>query len=100
MKLNKAPILGDSLVLCTDGLSGFVSDKELQRVVDQFVPQEGVYHLVERANENGGLDNTTTIFVRVQEVGSVDSTVDKNAAYPKALKELKAERIMPDHCEF
>jgi transposase, IS6 family len=25
-------------------------------------------------------------------------TVDKNAAYPKAFKELKAERIMPDAC--
>ena len=27
-------------------------------------------------------------------------TVDKNAAYPKALKELKAERLMPDGCEL
>ncbi len=27
-------------------------------------------------------------------------TVDKNAAYPKAFKELKAERVMPDSCEL
>jgi len=27
-------------------------------------------------------------------------TVDKNAAYPKAFKELKAERMMPDFCEL
>jgi transposase, IS6 family len=27
-------------------------------------------------------------------------TVDKNAAYPKAFKELKAERSMPDSCEL
>jgi transposase, IS6 family len=27
-------------------------------------------------------------------------TVDKNAAYPKAFKELKAERMMPDPCEL
>ncbi len=27
-------------------------------------------------------------------------TVDKNAAYPKAFKELKAERILPDPCEL
>src|SRR5438552_6809027 len=60
---------GDALVLCTDGLSGLVSDEELQRIVDQFVPQESVYHLVERANENGGPDNITAIVVRVQEVG-------------------------------
>ena len=60
---------GDCLVLCTDGLSGLVSDEELQHIVDQFVPQESVYHLVERANENGGPDNITAIVVRVQEVG-------------------------------
>src|SRR5712691_2575588 len=60
---------GDSLVLCTDGLSGLVNDEELEHIVDQFVPQESVYHLVERANENGGPDNITAIVVRVQEVG-------------------------------
>jgi transposase, IS6 family len=26
--------------------------------------------------------------------------VDKNAAYPKAFKELKAEGVMPDSCEL
>jgi len=60
---------GDLLVLCSDGLSGLVSDEELQRIVEQFVPQESVYHLVERANENGGPDNITAIVVQVQEVG-------------------------------
>jgi serine/threonine protein phosphatase PrpC len=60
---------GDSLVLCTDGLSGLISDEELKRIVAQFVPQESVYHLVERANENGGPDNITAIVVRVMEVG-------------------------------
>jgi len=60
---------GDSLVLCTDGLSGLVNDEDLQKIVDQFVPQESVYHLVERANENGGPDNITAIVVHVQEVG-------------------------------
>jgi len=27
-------------------------------------------------------------------------TVDKNASYPKAFKELKAERLIPDGCEL
>ena len=60
---------GDTLLLCSDGLSGFVMDDELQRSVEQFVPQESVYHLVERANENGGGDNITAIVARVQELG-------------------------------
>jgi serine/threonine protein phosphatase PrpC len=60
---------GDFLVLCTDGLSGLVSDEDLEHIVDQFVPQESVYHLIERANENGGPDNITAIVIGVQEVG-------------------------------
>ena len=60
---------GDSLVLCTDGLSGLISDEDLRRLVSQFVPQESVYQLVERANENGGHDNITAIVVHVQEIG-------------------------------
>lgn len=27
-------------------------------------------------------------------------TVDKNAAYPKAFKEMKAEKVLPDACEL
>ncbi len=60
---------GDSMFLCSDGLSGLVSDEELGQIVDQYLPQESVYHLVERANENGGSDNITAVVVRVQEVG-------------------------------
>lgn len=61
---------GDTLILCSDGLSGLVSDEDLMRTVEQFMPQESVYHLVERANENGGPDNITAIVARVQELGA------------------------------
>ncbi len=60
---------GDSFILCTDGLSGLVGDDDLRAIVDQYVPQESVYHLVERANENGGPDNITAIVIHIQEVG-------------------------------
>jgi serine/threonine protein phosphatase PrpC len=59
----------DALVLCSDGLSGLVSDDEIRRIVDQSGPQDSVYHLVQRANENGGPDNITAIVVSVQEAG-------------------------------
>jgi serine/threonine protein phosphatase PrpC len=61
---------GDSLILCSDGLSGLVNDEELQRTVEQFGPRESVYHLVERANDNGGPDNITAIVAHIQEVGA------------------------------
>ena len=60
---------GDTLILCSDGLSGSIGEDDLRAIVNQYVPQESVYHLVERANENGGPDNITAIVVRVQEVG-------------------------------
>src|SRR5579884_1362817 len=60
---------GDSLILCTDGLSGLISEEELRVTVEQYAPQESVYHLVERANENGGPDNITAIVIRVEELG-------------------------------
>jgi len=60
---------GDVLLLCTDGLSGLVNDDEMRAIIERFPPQESVYHLIERANENGGPDNITAIVIAVQEVG-------------------------------
>lgn len=56
---------GDILVLCSDGLSGMVTDNELHQIVAHFVPQESVYRLIDRANEQGGIDNITVLVVRV-----------------------------------
>lgn len=56
---------GDSLVLCSDGLSGSITDDELVRIVEQFVPQESVQHLVEYANAHDGNDNITAVIVRL-----------------------------------
>jgi len=69
---------GDTIILCTDGLSGLVDDNDLHTIVNQYVPQESVYHLVERANENGGPDNITAIVIHVQEAG----WEPPNARYP------------------
>jgi PPM family protein phosphatase len=56
---------GDLLILCTDGLSGQVSDDELLATVQQYQPEESVQRLIARANENGGPDNITAIVVQV-----------------------------------
>jgi serine/threonine protein phosphatase PrpC len=56
---------GDILVLCSDGLSGMVSDSEILQIVQQFGPQESVYRLIERANGYGGVDNITVLIARV-----------------------------------
>jgi PPM family protein phosphatase len=58
----------DILLLCSDGLSGMVSDNEILQIVQQFGAQDGVYRLIERANEHGGVDNITVLIAQVARV--------------------------------
>ncbi len=56
---------GDSLLLCSDGLSGKVEDAEIWRLVDRArSPQEACEQLVQAANDYGGDDNITVIIVQ------------------------------------
>jgi protein phosphatase len=57
---------GDTLILCSDGLSGLVKAEEIARLATD-VPDVGVLcrRLVARANEMGGPDNITVIAVQV-----------------------------------
>ncbi len=60
------PVLeGDTLLLCSDGLSGMVNDQEIQQIIEQYAPQECVYRLIDRANEQGGIDNITALIIRI-----------------------------------
>jgi protein phosphatase len=53
---------GDKLVLCSDGLTGLVSDEEiLSAVLSSNRPEMVCDQLVERANQKGGEDNITVI---------------------------------------
>jgi len=56
---------GDTLVLCSDGLSGQVRIDEIARVVSEESDLMAVCkRLIDRANENGGPDNITVIAAR------------------------------------
>ncbi len=57
---------GDTLILCSDGLSGIVRGDEIARHSLQAANVSDLCHsLVNRANELGGPDNITVIAVRV-----------------------------------
>jgi serine/threonine protein phosphatase PrpC len=55
---------GDLLLLCTDGLSGQVSDQKMAQVVHAMSPQEAAADLVARANAHGGVDNASVVIVQ------------------------------------
>jgi protein phosphatase len=59
---------GDILLLCTDGLTGMVSDEEIAGVLANVASAEDACRgLVDRANARGGTDNITVVIGRFQE---------------------------------
>jgi protein phosphatase len=56
---------GDVFVLCSDGLSGPISDEELGAVLYCLPPEEAAETLVDLANLRGGPDNISVIVARV-----------------------------------
>jgi hypothetical protein len=56
---------GDVLVMCTDGLTGHVSEDHIRDVVTQLPPEQAVAQLIQMAKDDGGTDNITTIVLRV-----------------------------------
>ena len=57
--------IGDTFLLCSDGLSGQVSDEELGTILQCLPPGEAIRVLVDLANLRGGPDNITVIIARV-----------------------------------
>jgi PPM family protein phosphatase len=54
--------LGDRLLLCTDGLTEMVADKEIVNVLEQTpVAQDACERLIALALDNGGKDNVTAL---------------------------------------
>ncbi len=71
---------GDVFLLCTDGLSGQVSDEELGVILQCLPPEEAVETLVNLANLRGGPDNITLVVARVVGEGAEQSTDGANPA--------------------
>lgn len=60
------PEAGDIFLLCSDGLSGEVTDPNILATVEKFKDdlQGGVDSLIKQACDNGGKDNVTVVLVR------------------------------------
>ena len=55
---------GDTVLLCTDGLTNMVDDDEIKRIIlSQRDIVEKTQTLVETANRNGGTDNITALLI-------------------------------------
>lgn len=58
---------GDRYLLCSDGLSGQVSDAEIWATIASMPGPEACQFLVDLANSRGGIDNITLVLVEIHE---------------------------------
>ncbi len=61
---------GDQLLMCSDGLTGHVTDEEIGAVLAEHEPDEATAHLIALANERGGTDNISVIILRIGDAPS------------------------------
>jgi len=59
----------DTLLLCSDGLSGYLNDDALTVALSGKGPSQIALDLVDAANDAGGRDNITALVVRIHAVG-------------------------------
>jgi protein phosphatase len=80
---------GDIFLLCSDGLSGQVSDREIGAVVSALPPDEACRFLVCLANLQGGPDNITVLVIRAggvhPELNGATSSVPVMIPVPRPL---------------
>jgi serine/threonine protein phosphatase PrpC len=90
---------GDVYLICSDGLSGMVSEAELAQILAQAGSlDEAAQRLIDAANQNGGKDNITVVLFRVAGAGE-DEEADTLGDRPTqvgvsadAVREAVAER--------
>jgi protein phosphatase len=58
---------GDRFLLCSDGLHGYLSDGELEQVLNAGPEEDAPKRFVELANQRGGKDNITVVVVAAHE---------------------------------
>ena len=57
--------VGDTFLLCSDGLSGQITDEERGAIAGQLEPEEACQLFIDLANLRGGPDNITVVLARV-----------------------------------
>jgi protein phosphatase len=85
---------GDVYLICSDGLSGMVSEEEMAAILADGGPlRDAAERLVDAANGHGGKDNITVILFRFESDGEEDPSgeTSEHAAVDAATTALSAE---------
>jgi serine/threonine protein phosphatase PrpC len=86
---------GDCFLLCSDGMSNYVEEKELEGMMRELQPAELCDRLVELANERGGEDNITVVVVRAED-DSADEVASEESRGAARDEEAAPDADAPD----
>ena len=74
---------GDRLLLCSDGLTGMLTEEQVQAILEATpAAQEAADRLVRAANNAGGVDNITVVVLDVREGESEDEADERATVVP------------------
>src|SRR5262249_9947297 len=75
---------GDRVLLCSDGLHGYVDEQVIERQMTEHTdPEVGVRTLIDLANDNGGPDNITPLVIHLLEVPEVTDELSLPPPMPR-----------------
>ena len=78
------PQLGDVYLLCSDGLSGMLSDDQILGIVGESTETNEICRrLIQQANEHGGEDNITALVVRFDDAPSEETGERRTQSPPE-----------------
>jgi serine/threonine protein phosphatase PrpC/uncharacterized protein YraI len=83
----------DIVVLCSDGLTRYVSDEELARTVAEHSPQQATHRLVDMANVRGGKDNISVSVIKIGEPLSTETLTGEGGGGSPLSEDDLAETI-------
>jgi serine/threonine protein phosphatase PrpC len=89
----------DVYVLCSDGLSGMVSDDDIRQIVTSTGDiREACRRLIQRANERGGEDNITAVLIKIEEpVEVVESDPEHKREHASTDPAKESEKPAAEH---
>ena len=56
---------GDKILICSDGVTNMVDLEEIEQLCKTLEPENLIHTLIDLANQNGGLDNSTAVCVQI-----------------------------------